>query len=328
MDEALPGVMTRRANPLLALLKGMRPKQWAKNGLLFIGILFTLDRGHGLDDWLRVLAGVALFCLLSGAVYLINDLVDLEADRQHPEKRRRPIASGALPVPLAIGATVFFVLFSLGASFALGWLFGAVALAYFAITLGYSFSLKNIVIVDVMTLASGFVLRAVAGAVLIGVEISVWLLLCTSLGALFIGVAKRRGELVLMEGSGKATRRILEEYNLALLDQMTTILASAIIVCYALYTFYSATGQRHPMMITIPFVIYGVFRYLYLVYKRGEGGSPENTLFSDRPLLLCVFLWLATCALIILLTQVDVRQFLKTASASGWLQQPAATTRR
>jgi 4-hydroxybenzoate polyprenyltransferase len=280
----------------------MRPRQWTKNGLIFIGILFTLDRGHAAAEWGAVLGAFAAFCLLSGAVYLINDLVDVEQDRAHPEKCRRPIASGELPAPAAAVATVVAVAGGLAACIAIRPSLGIVAAAYFALTFAYSFRLKNIVIVDLLTLASGFVLRAVAGAVAIHVQISVWLLLCTTLGALFVGVAKRRGELVLMEGRIGATRPILQEYSLPLLDQMSTILAAATIVAYALYTFHSETGRNHPMMVTIPFVLYGVFRYLYLVHRHGAGGAPEQVLLEDRPMLLAIVAWLFTCAMVILWT--------------------------
>ncbi len=279
----------------------MRPKQWAKNLLLFAGLLFTQDQGHELKHWLKTFLGFLLFCFLSGLTYYINDLMDVKADRQHPKKRFRPIASGRLSVGgarllAALGIPLLLVAARLIASDLSGWpawKFFSTALLYLVITLLYSLVLKHIVIVDVLTLASLFVVRAVAGAFVINVPTSEWLLLCTMLLALFLGLSKRRGELVAL-GEGTPTRAILAEYSLPMLEQMITIVASACVMSYTLYTFFSKsqTGQSRPyLMATIPFVIYGLFRYLYLTHKKGMGEAPEAVLVEDRPLIVNILLW-------------------------------------
>jgi 4-hydroxybenzoate polyprenyltransferase len=272
-----------------------------KNLVLFAGILFTLDRAHPIEDWLRAGAAFLLFCLLAGAVYLVNDLADCEQDRRHPVKRLRPIAAGELAAGTAWIASILLAVGGLAASALLGPRFTLAAGLYLLLTFAYTFSLKHVVILDVLALATGFVLRAIAGAVAINVDISPWLLVCTTLGALFLGLGKRRAELnTLQEEAGKH-RRILEEYTPELLDQMITIVAGSTLMAYALYTFSSETAHGHRMlMATIPFVIYGIFRYLLLVHTRNVGGSPTRELLEDRPLLLCISLWGVACAAIIL----------------------------
>jgi 4-hydroxybenzoate polyprenyltransferase len=285
---------------LTALLRCLRPRQWVKNLILFAGILFTLDRAHPLADWLRVGTGFLIFCLLSSAVYVFNDIADRETDRLHPTKRWRPIAAGDLTPRTAALAGVALALGSLAASFAISGLFGLAATAYFLLTLAYSFRLKHVVILDVLILSAGFVLRAVAGAVAISVEISSWLLVCTTLGALLLGLAKRRAELTALQDDAGKHRPILDEYTPELLDQMITIVTSATLMAYALYTFNSPTARgHHYLMATIPFVIYGIFRYLYLVHRKGVGGSPTSELFEDKPLLLAIALWGLASAIII-----------------------------
>ena len=290
-----------RPSRLPAWLEAMRPKQWAKNALLFAGLLFTQDRSHELTHWLKTFVGFLLFCLLSGLTYYINDLLDVAADRQHPKKRFRPIASGRLAVGTAKAMAVLGIPLLLVAARLIeydltgwpAWKFFSAAALYLIVTLLYSLVLKHIVIVDVLTLASLFVVRAAAGAFVINVPISEWLLLCTMLLALFLGLSKRRGELVAL-GEGTPTRVILAEYSLPMLEQMITIVASACVMSYTLYTFFSKsqTGQSRPyLMATIPFVLYGLFRYLYLTHKKGMGEAPEAVLVEDKPLIINVLLW-------------------------------------
>ncbi len=291
----------RRRGPLLALLTALRPKQWTKNLLLLAGLLFTLDAKHGAHDFQRAALGFVLFSLLSSVVYLVNDVVDRDSDRLHPKKRRRPIATGELSVTTALTAAAALGTVALVGSFLLGRLFGLTALAYFLLTLLYSFALKHVVILDVLALAAGFVLRAIAGAVLIGVSISAWLILCTLMLALFLGLSKRRAELIAVQQSGTAgTRRILDEYSAEMLDQMIVIVTSACLMSYTLYTVESPAANRHHyLMLTIPFVLYGIFRYLYLMHRRALGESPDAVLLEDRPMLVNVLLWGLTTALIV-----------------------------
>ncbi|WP_184192339.1 decaprenyl-phosphate phosphoribosyltransferase [Armatimonas rosea] len=294
---------------LPAWLEAMRPKQWVKNVLLFAGLLFTQDQQHAPLHWVKAIAAFFLFCFLSGLTYYVNDLLDVEADRQHPKKRFRPIASGRLPLGVArvmagLGIPALLVaarLLEYDLSGWPAWKFFTAASLYLVVTLCYSFVLKHLVIVDVLVLASLFVIRAVAGAFVINVPISEWLLLCTLLLALFLGLSKRRGELVAL-GSASPTRAILKEYSLPMLEQMITIVASACVMSYTLYTFFSKSqnGQSRPyLMATIPFVIYGLFRYLYLSHKKGMGEAPEATLVEDKALLVNILLW-ALVALIVL----------------------------
>jgi 4-hydroxybenzoate polyprenyltransferase len=283
---------------LRLLLESMRPRQWTKNVFVFAALVFD----QKLFDpvyFLRALAAFAMFCALSSAVYLINDLADVERDRQHPLKRNRPIASGRLPqrTALVAGAALPLVVVPLG--FALDWRFGLVALGYFAENLLYSLWLKRLVIVDVFMLAMGFVLRVAAGVLVVdAVRFSPWLYICMLL-ALFLGFGKRRQELVLMAGQGNSTRHNLDEYTIPLLDHMIGIVTAAILMAYSLYTF-SASGLpiNDSMMLTIPFVLYGIFRYLYLIHVRGEGGAPDELALRDRPLQIAVVLWGLTSVII------------------------------
>jgi 4-hydroxybenzoate polyprenyltransferase len=293
------GVLTRRLPLSAPLLRCLRPKQWVKNLFLFAGILFTLDRPHPVGDWLCVGTGFLLFCFLSGAVYLFNDIADRERDRLHPQKCRRPIASGQVSVGEAVVVGLLLAVGSVFASFSVSWFFGLTASAYFLLTLAYTFCLKHVIIIDVLTIAAGFVLRAVAGAVAVDVEMSAWLLVCTTLLALLLGLAKRRAERTALQEDACKHRGILAEYTPELLDQWITILTSATLMAYALYTFNSPTARgHHYLMATIPFVLYGIFRYLYLVNRRNVGGSPANELLADRPLLATIALWGLASALI------------------------------
>jgi len=279
---------------LISLLKTMRPKQWPKNVFVFTALVFV-EQLFAPMPLLKTIAAFALFCLLSSAVYLINDVADLEKDRRHPTKRLRPLPSGQLKPPVAIAAGVLIPLVSLPLAFLLNVQFGFVALAYLLTMILYSFVLKNLVILDVLTVAAGFVLRAVAGAVVISVPISPWLYVCTTLLALFIGISRRRHELILLAENANEHRASLSEYTLPLLDQMIAIVTSATVIAYSLYTFSAPNlPPNHAMMLTIPFVIYGLFRYLYLIHVEGKGGTPEEIFFSDLPLIVDLGLWALT----------------------------------
>jgi len=291
----------KRRGLLTALVAGMRPKQWTKNLLLFPALLFTLDRSHTKSEFGQIFLGFALFCLLSSVVYLINDIVDRESDQKHPKKRFRPIASGELPVPVALGAATVFAVIGLGFSFYLSLGFGAIAAIYFVMTLGYSFHFKHVVIMDVLVLAAGFVLRAIAGVVVLHVEISQWFILCILMLALLLGLCKRRAELLATQQAGiDGTRRILGEYSAPMLDQMIVIVASAVLMSYSLYTIQSPTAHNHPyLVVTIPFVIYGLMRYLYLMHRRELGEAPDAVLVEDRPTLVNVILYVAVTGIIL-----------------------------
>jgi 4-hydroxybenzoate polyprenyltransferase len=277
---------------LVPLIQTMRPKQWVKNGLLFIGLVFD-GQLFNLPILARTLAAVGLFCLLSSLVYIINDLTDLEGDRNHPQKRLRPLPSGKLSARRARLAAVVLAFFVFSLSFLLCWQFGLVALAYFGLNLAYSRWLKHIPILDVMVLATFYVLRVGAGVVVIVVSsFSPWLYVFTTFMALFLGIGKRRAELALLASEANAHRRVLEGYTLPLLDQLMTIVTSGAIITYSLYTFWApGLPENHVMMLTIPFVIFGVFRYLHLVHVGQHGGAPEDVLFSDRPLQVDLLAW-------------------------------------
>lgn len=284
---------------LWAFIRALRPRQWTKNAFVFAALVFDRQLTHP-EAFLRTLAGFGLFCLLSGAVYLINDIVDRESDRRHPEKRHRPIASGALPVPAAAAGGALLVVIALGASWRLSLAFFAVAASYFLLNLAYSFYLKHIPLIDVLIIATGFVLRVQAGVVLIHVQrFSPWLYAVTTLLALFIGFGKRRAELSLLaEGAGHH-RRVLDGYTIPFLDQLITITSATTIIAYSLYTFSAPNlPANHAMMLSIPFVLYGIFRYLYLVQVEGRGGAPEEALLSDLPLQITLVLWVFTVLII------------------------------
>jgi 4-hydroxybenzoate polyprenyltransferase len=278
---------------LLQIFYSLRPGQWTKNVFVFAGLIFGLQLGNAAAVW-RACAAFAIFCALSGVVYLINDIRDRDADRLHPVKSLRPIASGALaPAPAAVGALALAAL-SVSAAFMLDTNFGIVATAYLLLLTLYSATLKHIVIVDVLTIAAGFVLRAVAGVVVVGVEFSHWLLLLMLLGALFLALSKRRAELVTLAGGAHGHRRILAEYSPYLLDQMISVVTASTLLAYAFYTIDPGTVQKFGtdrLLWTVPFPLYGIFRYLYLVHQREKGGNPSEVLLTDRPILACVALW-------------------------------------
>ena len=275
-----------------ALLVSLRPHQWIKNLVVLAALAFSKHLFEP-DAFLRAAVAFVVFCALAGAAYLVNDLLDVEQDRQHPLKRQRPIASGALPARAARLAAAVLTASALAASAWLGRDFALVALGYFLLTLAYSLVLKHHVILDVLAIAIGFVLRAVAGALAIGVRFSDWLLVCTILLALFLALAKRRHELVSLEDAS-GHRRILREYSPYLLDQMIAVVTASCLTAYAFYTLAPETVEKYQtdrLSWTIPFVIYGIFRYLYLVHRKEKGGSPTEVLLADRPLLAAVALW-------------------------------------
>lgn len=285
----------------VALLTAMRPKQWIKNLFVLIPGIFA-EELFRTTETVRLAAAFALFCAVSSAVYLLNDVLDREADRLHPAKRFRPIASGRLAPGLALAAAALLGAGGLGAAFALDRSFGAFVAGYLVLTAGYTLYFKHSVILDVMFLASGFVLRVAGGAAVANVEASEWLLLCTLLLALFLGFSKRRHELTLLEGGASGHRRVLVHYSPELLDQMIVIVATSAILCYILYTVWPSTvakfGSKN-LIYTVPFVIYGIFRYFYLVHQRQSGGDPTDSLMTDRPLLLSVVLWGAVAVAVI-----------------------------
>ncbi len=277
-----------------AILKTMRPRQWPKNLVIFAALVFDRQLGlDHLDATLRTTAGFVIFCLVSGLVYIINDIADVEADRIHPDKRRRPIASGQLPMSVAIIAAVIIFLIAIPAAFWLSVGFGIVASSYFVLNLAYSKWIKHVPLLDVFTIALGFVLRVAAGVMLIQVSrFSPWLYVVVTLGALYLGFGKRRAELALLAGDANTHRRVLEGYTIPLLDQFITIVSATTILAYSLYTFSAVNlPTNHVMMLTIPFVLYGVFRYLWLIQVKHSGGAPEEVLLEDRPLQITIVLW-------------------------------------
>jgi len=277
------------------------PHQWTKNLVIFAALALSKHLFEP-EAVARATLAFVVFCALSGAVYLVNDLSDLERDRLHPQKRERPIASGALSVPVARAVALAMGLASLGFSLLLGRGFALVVVGFLGLNLAYSFVLKNVVILDVIAIAIGFVLRAAAGAIAIGVRISDWLLVCTILLALFLALAKRRHELVSLNDTAAFHRAILAEYSPYLLDQMIAVVTASCVTAYAFYTLAPETIEKYRtdrLALTIPFVLYGIFRYLYLVHRREQGGSPTDVLLTDRPLLVAVALWAATIVAIV-----------------------------
>ena len=284
---------------LKALFAEMRPKQWTKNGAVFIGLVFASELFH-IIPLERAILGFIAFCLVSSVTYILNDLMDLEKDRQHPVKRFRPLASGRLPISWAIGAMVVLVLLCVGIIVVLSALpqpstmyaslgganvlFALSISAYLLLQILYSTWLKHIVLIDVFCIALGFVIRIIAGTVMIPVVISPWLYVVTCFLSLFLAFGKRRHELILLQGQASSHRKILKEYSIPMLDQMITVVVACTLMAYSLYTIQGPTGDHH-LMITIPFVLYGMFRYIYLVYMRMEGGSPDEVLLRDRHVL-------------------------------------------
>lgn len=283
----------RRRSTAVNLLVSVRPGEWTKNTFVFAGLVF----GRRLTEPEAVAASVAaflIFCALAGAVYLVNDVADRERDRQHPRKRLRPIASGALSPRTALGAAAVLAVCGVAASWWLRPAFGLIATSYVTLLALYSGPLKHIVIIDVLTIAIGFVLRVAAGAVAVDVPMSQWLLVCTILLALFMGLSKRRHELTLLADGAIEHRRILQEYSPYLLDQMISVVTASTLIAYVFYATSEETAAKFGtslLGLTIPFPLYGIFRYLYLIHRREGGGSPAELLLYDRPLLACVALW-------------------------------------
>jgi 4-hydroxybenzoate polyprenyltransferase len=285
---------------LLALFKAMRPRQWTKNVVIFAALVFDRQLGlNNLPPMIHTFAGFVIFCLLSGVVYLINDIADVEADRMHPQKCKRPIASGQLPIPVARWAAIILTVVIFPLAYLLSPAFAAVALVYLLQNLAYSKWLKHVHLLDVMMIALGFVLRVLAGVSLIHVaRFSPWLYMVITLGALYIGFGKRRAELVLLEGQANSngvpyrTRKVLDGYTIPMLDQFINVLAATTIIAYSLYTFFAVNLPKNDvMMLTIPFVMYGIFRYMSLLQSGVSGGAPEEILLTDRALQLTVLLW-------------------------------------
>ncbi len=277
---------------LIPLIRTLRPAQWTKNGFVFVALVFDVKLFQ-IEPLTRTLAGFLMLCLISGTVYLINDLADIERDRQHPAKRSRPLPSGQLPIPVAIAFAILIPIIVLPLSFLLDPTFGFILSGYLVLHIAYSFWLKNQVIIDVMVVAAGFVLRVAAGVPLVRAErFSPWLYVFTTLLALFLALGKRRQEIVLLKSQASNARAILDHYNLPFLDEMTAVVTAGTVMTYALYTFSAPNlPENHAMMLTIPFVIYGIFRYLYVIHIQGNGGAPEEVLLTDRPLQVAVGLF-------------------------------------
>jgi 4-hydroxybenzoate polyprenyltransferase len=271
----------------------MRPYQWTKNIVIFAAIIFSCN----IFRWnmlVRVVSAFFLFCAYSGCIYIVNDLLDIESDQKHPLKSHRPIASGKLTKSIAIWGAVVIGLSSFSIAWFMSWPFFLVALSYVLLQIAYSCKLKQMVILDVFSIAAGFVLRVIAGAEVIHVPISSWLLICTMLLSLFLALSKRRHELIFLKGDATTHRKILQEYSPYLLDQMIAVVTSATVLSYALYTVAPETVQKFHtsrLIYTVPFVLYGILRYLYLVHQKREGGRPEELLVTDKPLLINILLY-------------------------------------
>jgi 4-hydroxybenzoate polyprenyltransferase len=284
-------VFVKDSNVVVLLFRQLRPKQWTKNLLVFAALIFS----HKVINFQTVsksVIGFFLFSFVAGCVYILNDFVDREADRKHPTKKYRPMASGALSPYLALSFGAILLLSSLIISYFLNPLLTVLLLVYFILNVSYSFKLKHIVIIDVMIIAAGFVFRAIAGGLVIDVPFTPWFLICTMLLSLFLAISKRRHELIFLEGKKGTHRKVLESYSPALLDQLNTIVTTATIISYSLFTFTS--GHTIHLMWTIPMVIYGIFRYIYLIHIEGKGGSPEKVLFEDKHILFTVIIYVVS----------------------------------
>lgn len=284
-----------------ALIISLRPKQWIKNTFVLVPLIFSKSLLET-DRIVLSLIAFTIFCFISGAVYLINDIVDINKDKMHPEKSKRPLASGKLEVRTAVVTSIVLVVGGLLSAFLLNVWLGVIILSYFILNLLYSFYMKHIVILDVMFIASGFLFRVLGGAVAISVQLTSWLLISSALLALFLGFSKRRHELVILEEDGNTHRRVLMHYSPYYLDQMIAVVTASTVMTYILYTISDETVQRfgsNKLLLTVPFVFYGIFRYLYLVHKKGVGGDPTIALVNDIPLIINVVLW-AVCASILI----------------------------
>ncbi len=302
--EPTHAIVTPRttSSRLPAIVRAMRPLQWTKNALVFPALIFSV-RAFELRYLLLSIGAAIVFCAVSSGIYLINDVRDMEQDRHHPKKRLRPIAAGEVNPRTAVIISIVLIASGFAVAFALRPAFCAVIAGYVALMVSYSYGLKKVVILDVFAIAAGFVLRAAGGAIVISVPISPWLYVCTMLGALFIGFGKRRNELTTLEHHAARHRANLEFYTVPLLDQIIGIVSSATVMTYSLYTFdANVVPENHSMMLTIPFVMYAIFRYLYLIYRQQLGGSPEVLLVTDRPLFICIIGWGLTSVAILYLT--------------------------
>jgi 4-hydroxybenzoate polyprenyltransferase len=294
---------------LRSLLRAMRPRQWAKNGIIYFAFIFTINERWDLGEWGESLEvfGIAtaaffLFCLLSSATYLINDLIDAPRDRLHPLKRHRPIAAGLVSPRRAVLTAFGMFIVGIGLSFLLEPWFGVVVLIYLTLTLSYSIKLKQVAVIDVLVLSTGYVLRAVGGAVVIQVPISLWLYAVTSLGAMLIGFGKRRGEMAGAEGEASHQRHVLKDYSRTLLNRLIVLVVGGVFITYVAYTLTASNlPDNRTMAVTIPIMAYGLYRYLHLLYHHNAGETPEEMFLSDRPLMATVFLWLATVVVVLVL---------------------------
>ncbi len=283
------------------LIISARPHQWLKNSIVLAALVFA-KKLNETDAVLTSLAALGIFCLLSSGVYLLNDIFDLKSDQKHPLKSRRPIASGKISISQAVIFAVIILTVALILAFRINPYFGLCGSGYVVLNFFYSIYIKHWVILDVMAVALGFVVRAVAGALAIQVEISSWLLVCTTLLALFLSLGKRRHELILLEEEAKTHRTILTEYSPYFLDQMMAVVTASTVVAYCFYTLSPEVEQKFDtklLSLTIPFVIYGIFRYLYLIHQKIEGGNPTKALLTDKPLLINIFLWFLAVLLIL-----------------------------
>jgi 4-hydroxybenzoate polyprenyltransferase len=283
------------------IIKSLRPHQWTKNFFVFAPLIFS-ENVFNFPLILKSVLAFALFCVLSGAIYIWNDLRDIDEDKLHPVKSQRPLASGRLEKTPAVVAFVFLCVLGLSLSFVLNLNFFLLALGYVLLQLAYSGWLKHVVILDVLLVAAGFLIRVIAGGVAIKVDISAWLLICTFLLALFIALSKRRHELIFLEKEASSHRPILKEYSPYLLDQMISVVTASTVIAYCLYTISEETIAKFGssnLIFTVPFVLYGIFRYLYLIHQKCEGGSPESLLIKDKPFFFGILLWIVSAILIL-----------------------------
>jgi len=282
---------------IISVIKILRPKQWTKNLIIFSGLIFSVNLFHTALIIKTFLAFI-IFCGLSSSIYIINDIFDLESDRKHPIKRLRPLPSGRLKVSHAVVLALVISASSILCSFSLNYTFGIIGVIYFITFLLYSLYLKHVVILDVLIISMGFVLRAVSGALVIEVRVSPWFLICTFLLSLFLALGKRRHELVLLNDQAGKHRKILDEYSPYFLDQMISVVTPSTLLAYSIYTL-SKEAIKPNLEYTVPFVIYGIFRYLYLIHQKGEGGNPEIILLTDLPIIINLILWGCTCVYLI-----------------------------
>lgn len=294
-----------------SLLRAMRPKQWAKNGIIYFAFVFTINERWELGEWGESLelfgiatAAFLLFCLLSSATYLVNDLIDAPQDRLHPQKRHRPIAAGVVSPRQAVVTAIAMFIVGVGLAFLLEPGFGVVVLVYLTLTLSYSIKLKQVAVVDVLVLSTGYVLRAVAGAVVIQVPISLWLYAVTSLGAMLIGFGKRRGEMAGAEEWASRQRPVLKDYTKTLVNSLIALTGTGVFVTYLVYTLTASNlPDNRAMVLTVPILAYGLYRYLHLVYHHNAGETPEEMFLGDRPLIATVILWLTTVLVVLVLAR-------------------------